>query len=110
MSAGTATKDAAAKLLGLTSTASNNVTEPTLTSGTASENTTGSVATYQIVIKGKAAGKIQVGPTNAAGSYEIPVEQPASTQSAVELRVPAGWFVKPTLTEGTIVKTIVQTI
>lgn len=66
-------------------------------------------ASVNLVVKGKAAGKIQVGPAadaTGAGSYEIPVEVPAATSMPYTVRVPTGWHVKTTLTEGAISKGI----
>lgn len=62
-------------------------------------------------IKGKAAGKVQVGPAaDATGGYEVPIEVPAATQVPITLRVPAGWRIKTTLSEGAIAKGVVTPI
>lgn len=112
MSAGTGTKDNAEKLLGLFGSSATAITEPVVLteSGKAGAPNTEGPSTVSLLLKGKAAGKIQVGPTNAVGGYELAVEIPASTQQAVTLRIPVGWFVKTTLTEGTIAKAIVTPI
>lgn len=109
MSAGSGIKDAAAKLLGLLGSSATAITEPVVLteSGKAGQPDTEGPSTVNLSIKGKAAGKIQVGPTNAVGGYELTVEVPASTSQTVTLRLPVGWFVKTTLTEGTIAKAVV---
>jgi hypothetical protein len=109
MSAGTGTTDVAAKLIALLGTSATAITEPVVLteSGKEGQPNVNGPSTVELVLKGKAAGKIQVGPTKSVGGYELPVELPASTQVSVTLRVPTGWFVKTTLTEGTIAKAVV---
>lgn len=109
MSAGTGTIDAAGKLLGLLGSSATAIAEPAVLteSGKEGQPDTAGPSTVNLTIKGKAAGKIQVGPTKSVAGYELPVEIPASTQQTVTLRIPVGWFVKTTLTEGTIAKAVV---
>jgi hypothetical protein len=103
MSAGTGSRDNSEKLLGMLFV---EPAEPTVESGTAVQNMNASPLTYNFVIKGKAAGKIQVGPKNTVASYELPIEIPASKTDVIDQRIPAGWWVKVTLTEGSITKTV----
>jgi hypothetical protein len=68
-------------------------------------------ASVTLTLKGKAAGKVQVGPAaDATGGYEVPVEIPAATQQTQTLRVPRGWSIKTTLAEGSIAKGIVTPV
>lgn len=109
MSAAAGTTDNAEKLLGLLGSSSTAITEPAklAESGKAAQPNTAGPSSVLLVLKGKAAGKIQVGSTEKVEGYELPVEIPASTQQVVTLRLPTGWWVKTTLTEGTIAKAVV---
>jgi hypothetical protein len=111
MSAGAGTKDNAEKLL-LLLNPEPAISEPAKLheSGKALQPDTAGPCEVVLVVKGKAAGKIQVGPTEKVEGYEIPVEVPASTEQTVTLRIPTGWWVLTTLTEGTIAKGIVTPI
>lgn len=110
MSAGTATKDAAAKLLALLGSSSTAITEPAKFAESGKAETVGQRSTLNLTIKGKAAGKIQVGSTEKVEGYELPVEVAASSSAAYTLNLPAGWWVKTTLTEGTISKAVVTAL
>lgn len=100
------TEDHAEQLLGLLNNGAGAQTAPaTLAeSGKATQPNTNGPSEVTLSIKGKAAGKIQVGATEAVEGYELAVEVPASTTQNVSLRLPTGWWVKTTLTEGTISK------
>jgi hypothetical protein len=107
MSAGTGTTDNAEKLLALLGSTSTAVTEPAKLTESGKAIEVAQKSTVVLTVKGKAAGKIQVGSTEKVEGYEIPVEVPASTTVPFTIPLPTGWWIKTTLTEGTISKGVV---
>lgn len=76
----------------------------TLESGVALQDTTNIPSKVCIDIKGKAAGSVKIGPSNAVADELLVVEVAASTKQLVTVPLPPGWWVKVTLSEGAIVK------
>jgi hypothetical protein len=109
MSAGTGTKDTAAKLIALLG-AGAAATEPVKFTESGKAEAVTQKSTLILSVKGKAAGKIQVGPTEKVEGYELAVEIPASSQESFTIPLPVGWWVKTTLTEGTIAKAVVTPV
>lgn len=108
MSAGAGTTDNAEKLLALLTASA--VTEPAVLAESGKVGKVAQKSTLTLTLKGKAAGKIQVGPTEKVEGYELAVEIPASTQQHVTIPLPSGWWVKTTLSEGTIAKAVVTPV
>ena len=109
MSAGAGTKDNAELLLGLLGFGAA-ATEPAVLaeSGKAGQGSKTTKTTVILTLKGKSgASKIQVGPTEKVEGYELAVEIPASTQQTVTIPLPAGWWIKTTMAEGSIAKAVV---
>lgn len=104
MSAGTSTTDNAEKLLALLKASA--TTEPAKLTESGKAVEAAKKSTAVLAVKGKAAGKIQFGPTEKVEGGELAVEIPASTSQAFTIPLPEGWWIKTTLTEGTISKGI----
>lgn len=106
MSAGSAVKDASERVLALLGVGAT-ISEPAKLAESGKAVQVAQRSTVTLTLKGKAAGKIQVGSTEKVEGYELPVEIPASTQQHVTLTLPEGWWIKTTLSEGSIAKGIV---
>ena len=111
MSAGTTIEDAAERLLNLLDSVASTEPAHLAESGKAVLPNTEGPAEVTLAIKGKAAGKIQVGPNaDATGGYELPVEVAAGNTAVVTIRVPTDFSIKTTLTEGAISKGILTAV
>lgn len=78
----------------------------TLVSGTAQQNTSASKARYYIGITGGSAGtvKVDIGPANTVADNLIPATAANAVASqTLAIDVPAGWWIKVTVTVATIV-------
>jgi len=80
-----------------------------ITSGTAIQNTAACFATYYIFIGGNSNGTVSVafGPTSACANTVIPSSaNNASTNHAITVRVPAGWYLKVTTSNGATISSV----
>ena len=81
-------------------------TTATFVSGTAQQNTAAVKAKYFIGITGGTAGtvKVDVGPTSAVADNLIPATAANAVASqTLVIDVPAGWYIKVTVSAATIV-------
>ncbi len=107
--------NALAPLLAVVNNAPNapTFTTATLVSGTAQQNTSTAKAKYYIGINGGTAGtvKVDIGPTSGVADNLIPATAANAVASqTLVIDVPAGWYIKVTVTVATIVaNTVVAT-
>jgi len=79
-----------------------------LSSGVAVQNTAPCFATYHIVIAGVSTGTVAVaiGNTSACSNVIVPATaNNAANNHVMSIRVPAGWYLKVTVTNGATIAT-----
>lgn len=107
------TTDNAEKLLALLHRSENpEFSEVTLKSGEAIQDATGVGTTWYIPVVGGTAGtvKIEIGPAEATAHTIIPATAAnAVSGQTLTVKLPAKWWIKPTVSVATLGKAVVST-